>query len=111
MVTSEAIDEFVATPGLTLIEFWAPWSGDAFLIGAAVDRLLRKRHDLPLRVGRVDVAAHPEVAAHFRGAAPMLLLFRDGVLTDRHVGLITLDGLTTWLDDALRSTPSEEMNP
>jgi thioredoxin-like negative regulator of GroEL len=108
MVTSAGIDDFVAEPGLTLIELWAAWSGDAFLLGAAVDRLLRRRHDLPLRVGRVDVGAHPDVAARFHGVAPMLLLFRNGVLTDRHVGLITLDSLTAWVEQALGANQPRE---
>ena len=101
-VPPPTVDEFVGGPGLALLEFWAGWSGASFLVGAAVERVARSRTDLPLRVGRVDSDAHPEVCARFRAPAPpVLVLFRDGEVIARHSGLITVDTLSSWLDGAL----------
>lgn len=95
------LDEFVRLSELVVIEVWARWSGTAFLVGETLDRFLRSREDLPIRVGRVDADANPDVGQRFRALPPVLLLFHHGVLVGRHEGLITVEGLSHWLDRVL----------
>jgi thioredoxin-like negative regulator of GroEL len=101
-VPPPGLDEFVEAPGLALLEFWVAWSGASFLVGTAVERILHCRTDLPLRVGRVDADSHPDICARFHAPSPpVLLLFRDGELVGRRSGLITVDSLSRWLDEAV----------
>ena len=100
------IGEFIANPGLVLVEFWTRWSGGSFLVGVAVDEFLRDRQSLSIRVGRIDADRHPEICAQFRAQPPMLLLFLDGTAIARHSGLISRPALSDWLDRAIRNAPS-----
>lgn len=111
MVPPPPIDEFLTRSGLVLIEFWAQWSGAAFLVGRVIDQLLRSQPGREVQIGRVDIAAHPEIAARFHVDGPMLLLFLDGAVIAQRRGLVTLEDLSAWLDQALATQDDRTLPP
>ena len=70
-----------------LLDCWADWCGPCHMLAPTVDAVARDYAGRVL-VGKLDVDANPATASRFdiRGI-PALLLFRDGRLIDRLVGV------------------------
>ena len=70
-----------------LVDFWADWCQPCHAIAPTVKALAEEYGDR-LRVGKVNVDANPATTAQFgiRGI-PALLLFKDGQVAQRIVGV------------------------
>jgi thioredoxin 2 len=77
----------LGAPTPVLLDCWADWCGPCHMLAPTIDALARDYAGRVL-VGKLDVDANPATAARFdiRGI-PALLLFRDGQLVDRLVGV------------------------
>ncbi len=85
-----------ATP--VLVDLWATWCGPCRLIGPMVEDLANT-YQGKLKVGKVNVDDHPQVAARFRVMnIPTLLLFKGGQEVDRIVGVVPKEELTRRID-------------
>ena len=86
-VTAASFDEEVRnseTP--VLVDFWAPWCPPCRVIAPILDELA-ERHDGRLKVAKVNVDEHPELAAEFRvSGIPTLVLVEGGVASHTIVG-------------------------
>ena len=61
-----------------------------------------KEYNGRLRVGRLDVDAHGEIAARYNIVSiPTLLLFRDGESRDQHVGAVPRETLQAFIEPHL----------
>ncbi len=93
-VTADTFDTEVrksATP--VLVDFWAPWCPPCRLIAPVLDELA-ERHDGSLKIAKVNVDEHPELAAEFRvSGIPTLVLVEDGAATRTLVGARPLAAL------------------
>jgi len=70
-----------------LLDCWADWCGPCHALAPTIDAIARA-HAGRLVVGKLDVDANPETAARFDvRSIPTLLLFKDGQLVDRLVGV------------------------
>ena len=70
-----------------LVDFWAEWCGPCRTLGPIVETVAGQNPDT-LEVFKVNVDDHPELAQRYeiRGI-PTLLLFQDGTLIERIVGV------------------------
>lgn len=70
-----------------LVDFWAAWCGPCRMVGPIIDELSQEYSGKAV-VGKVDVDAHQEFAAKYGVRnIPTVLLFRNGELVDRKVGV------------------------
>ena len=70
-----------------LVDFWAAWCGPCRMVGPIIDELSNE-YDGKAIVGKVDVDSNQEFAAKYGVRnIPTVLLFKDGELVDRKVGV------------------------
>lgn len=93
-VTADTFEtEVRASPIPVLVDFWAPWCPPCRLVAPVLDELA-ERHDGSLKVAKVNVDDHPELAAEFRvSGIPTLVLVEAGTATRTLVGARPLAAL------------------
>jgi thioredoxin len=70
-----------------LVDCWAPWCGPCRIIGPVMDQLAAESQG-QYRITKLNVDENPLVASRFQIASiPTMLLFKDGQLLDRLVGV------------------------
>lgn len=81
-------------PSPLLIDFWAPWCGTCKLLAPTLAKLA-EAHEGDLRVGKVDVASHPDIAESYDvQGLPTLILVRSDEELVRLTELKSLAALT-----------------
>lgn len=96
-------DKFQATiaEGLTFVDFWAPWCGPCRMQGPVVDQLAED-YDGRITVAKVNVDQEPALAAQFGiMSIPTMILFKDGQLVQKLVGLHSQEQLEELVDGVL----------
>ena len=76
-------------PGVTLVDFWAPWCAPCRLMAPLLDEVAIEGAERGIRVMKVNVDQAPETAARFEvRSIPTLVFFRDGEPEFEMVGLV-----------------------
>lgn len=79
--------------GTTLVDFWATWCGPCRMQTPILDELDKELNGA-VKIGKVDVDTEMELARRYRVMSiPTLLVFKDGELESRTVGLQDIDRL------------------
>lgn len=79
--------------GTTLVDFWATWCGPCRMQAPILDEL-DKELGGAVKIGKVDVDSEMELAKRYRVMSiPTLLVFKDGALVSRAVGLQEIEQL------------------
>ena len=87
-LTSENFDAtLTGTQAPLLVDLWAPWCGPCRLLGPMIDELAAEQGDR-FTFAKINVDENPHVLQRFsvRGI-PTMLLFKNGELRDRIVGV------------------------
>ncbi|QNK47526.1 thioredoxin [Brevibacterium sp. PAMC23299] len=85
-LTKEIFQNHVQT-GVTLVDFWAPWCGPCRVQLPIVEELADEMKG-QATIAKVNVDNDPELAIQFGiMSIPALLLFKDGKLVDKMVGI------------------------
>ena len=86
--------EVLKSPLPVLVDLWAAWCGPCRIIGPVVEALAGT-YQGKMKMGKLNVDDHPQVAARFRIMnIPTLLLFKGGQEVDRIVGVVPKEELT-----------------
>ena len=83
-----------------MVDFWAAWCGPCRMVGPIIEEVSQE-YDGKAVVGKVDVDANQEFAAKYGVRnIPTVLVFKDGEIVSRQVGVSpkkvytdTIDGL------------------
>jgi thioredoxin 1 len=101
-LTDENFEQTVSSNDMpVLVDFWAPWCGPckmiAPLIGQIADEYAGKA-----KVCKIDTDQHREAAVEFGiSAIPTIILFKDGKVFKKWVGMISADDISEALDEAI----------
>ena len=70
-----------------LVDFWAPWCGPCRMITPILEQLAAENGET-VKIVKVNVDESPNTAATYGvSAIPTLMLFKDGQVVDRFVGV------------------------
>jgi thioredoxin 1 len=83
-----------------LVDFWAPWCMPCRMIAPVVEELAAANAD-SVKVVKVNIDSCPNLAAtHGVSSIPTLMIFKNGEVVDRFVGVQPKNRLQSALDEA-----------
>ena len=87
----------VTSTGIVLVDFWAAWCGPCKMLSPTVDEVAQE--DSSVVVAKLNVDEFPELAGkHGVMSIPTLMFFKDGVLQDTSIGVVSKNVIKTKLE-------------
>ena len=84
-----------------MVDFWAAWCGPCRMVGPIIDEISKEYADKVV-VGKVDVDANQEFAAKYGVRnIPTVLVFQNGEVVGRQVGVAPKNSYTEAIDSLL----------
>lgn len=95
-LTNDNFDEVILNePSPVLVDFWAVWCGPCKMLSPIVDEIAEQHAENEgFKVAKVNVDEQEDLARKFQIAAiPTVLIFKNGEVAKKSVGLVTKDEL------------------
>ena len=101
-VTSTDFEQEVLKSDIpVLVDFWAEWCGPCRALGPTIDEVA-KSYEGRVKVLKLDVQSESAKAGEYGVVSiPSLLIFKNGTVVDRMVGLQPKQNITSKLDNLL----------
>ncbi len=84
-----------------VVKFGAEWCGPCVHMEGVLDELA-SRVSGRVKIVRIDIDEHPELASHYRvHSIPRIFLFQNGHVVTSHGGFADAQSMQTWLERQL----------
>lgn len=95
-LTKDNFDSITST-GLVLVDFWATWCGPCRMQAPILEELDEQLNG-KVKICKLDVDDEPAIAQRFGVMSiPTLMVFRNGEIISKEVGVHTVEQLMTML--------------
>ena len=95
-------DKIEKAEGVALIDFWASWCGPCMMLAPVIDEVAAD-FEGKAAIYKVNVDEEGELAAKFGiMSIPTLIIFKNGEVFDKIVGVVPKDAIAAKLSDALK---------
>ena len=93
----------LAADRTVIVDFWATWCPPCRALAPRLEALAEERTDIV--VGKLDVDDHPAIAERYGiQSIPTVLVFQDGKLASRNIGLVPIERLREIVDRTVEAT-------
>ena len=100
-LTDADFDSVIAGDKPVFIDFWAGWCGPCRMIGPIVEEIAPS-YDGKAVIAKMDVDENPTVPQRFGVTSiPTMMIFKNGKLVDRAVGVMPKGELQKFIDKNL----------
>ncbi len=94
-------DEVLKSTQPALVDFWAPWCGPCRAIAPILDEIAEE-YKGKVKVAKINVDENRKLAGdHGVMSIPTMILFKDGKVVDKLIGLVPKDRLKALMDKVL----------
>lgn len=101
VITENNIAEVLASAGLVVVDFWAPWCGPCRMLGPTVEEIANEYVGRAV-VAKCNVDDCEEISFKYGiRNIPSILFFKNGELVDRTAGLVSKAELAAKIDSLL----------
>lgn len=74
-----------------LVDFWATWCGPCRMLAPTIEKLAEESNGA-YKVGKINIDDELNLAVKYRvEVIPTLMLFKDGQVVDKSVGVLSID--------------------
>lgn len=95
------------TNKIILIDFWASWCSPCQVLGPIIDEL-EKEYEEKVLIAKVDVDNNQDLAKKYDiKSIPTLLFFKDEILLDKVIGIMTKEQIKEKLNDLIKKFNSK----
>ena len=100
-ITDANFEQIIASDKPVLVDFWAEWCGPCKMIGPIVEELAGDFEGKAV-IGKLDVQENAQIPMKFGVRnIPTLLVFKNGQLVDKQVGVVPKNVLAQKLNNAI----------
>ena len=93
-----------------LVDFWAEWCGPCHAIAPVIEELAADFKGR-VKVGKLDVDDNPVTASEYHVySIPTLLLFKEGQIVDRVIGVVSINVLAEKLNALVQTGQPQPIN-
>ena len=87
-ITDQNASEILASDKLVVIDFWATWCGPCQRLTPIIEQLAEE-YEGRIKVGKINVDDHSEVAARYNiMSIPNMKFFKGGQVVDKVIGAV-----------------------